>query len=497
MNMTRALALAVGGVICVLATTVPAADVAPRPDGQPPRKRAPRKVNPVMAPITDIAGLPRVLLIGDSISIGYTRDTRDMLRGKANVHRIPTNGGHTTKGLQELDNWLGKGTWDVIHFNWGLHDLKYVVPGSGKLAAPPAGKRVTPVDQYAKNLAELVKRMKKTGATLIFATTTPVPAGSGGRVAGDAGIYNAAALKVMTEHGVTVNDLYAFALPKLKTIQRPANVHFLPEGSKALASQVAANILKALSAKDAPPASSAQPTVKEGTKTKWTPLAALTDEFEGAKLDESKWHPNNPKWKGRQPGFFSKKNVTVSDGKLHIAMKAETLPDLPKGYHTFTCGAVKSKTTVLYGFFEARCRAMDSRGSSAFWFYDSTKEIWTEIDVFEIGGKAPKHERAVHMNVHVFHTPTEKKHWSKAATWTAPNRLADDYHTYGLDWSKESIKFYIDGVLRRTVKNTHWHQPLYLNFDSETMPKWFGLPQKENLPSTFSTDYIRAWKRAG
>ena len=483
MKTTRAFALAAGGVVCFVAAAVLAADAKAAP------KRPPRRPNPVMKPITDAPGLPRVLLIGDSISIGYTLDTRAMLKGKANLHRIPTNGGHTAKGLAEIDKWLGDGKWDVIHFNWGLHDLKYVVPGKGKLAMPPEGKRVEKVEKYAANMGELVKRMRKTGAKLIFATTTPVPEGCGGRVAGDAKIYNTAAVKVMNSRDVPVNDLHSFVLPKLKTLQRPANVHFLPAGSKALATQVAANILKAL----AP----ARPTVKDAAPGKWTPLAALTDEFDGKKLDETKWHPNNPSWKGRQPGFFNKQNVTVSDGKLNITMKVETLPEVPSGYHTFTCGAVKSKTRVLYGFFEARCRAMDSRGSSAFWFYDSTKEIWTEIDVFEIGGKAPKHEKAVHMNVHVFHTPTEKKHWSKASTWTAPGRLADDYHIYGLDWSKESIKFYVDGVLRRTVKNTHWRQPLYMNFDSETMPKWFGLPKKENLPSTFSTDYIRAWKRAG
>jgi beta-glucanase (GH16 family) len=444
-----------------------------------------------MKPITDTPGLPRVLLIGDSISIGYTLHTRALLKGKVNLHRIPTNGGHTAKGLAEMDKWLGEGKWDVIHFNWGLHDLKYVVPGTGKLAAPPEGKRVAAVEKYVANLDALVKRMRKSGAKLIFATTTPVPKGCGGRAAGDARIYNAAALKVMHARLVPVNDLYSFALPQLGKIQRPANVHFLPEGSKALATRVAASIIKAL--RGAP-----QPTIKDAPKdVKWIPYPAMTDEFEGKKLDDAKWHDCNPKWKGRLPGFFSKKNVTVSDGNLNIAMKTESLPDLPKGYHTFTCGAVKSKTKVLYGFFEARCRAMDSRGSSAFWFYDNTKEIWTEIDVFEIGGKAPKHERAVHMNVHVFHTPTEKKHWSKASTWTAPSRLADAYHIYGLDWSKESIKFYVDGVLRRTVKNTHWHQPLYMNFDSETMPKWFGLPKKENLPSIFSTDYIRTWKRAG
>ena len=60
-----------------------------------------------MAPIEDVPGLPRVLLIGDSISIGYTLSVRAALKGVANVHRIPTNGGPTSKGLENIEAWLG------------------------------------------------------------------------------------------------------------------------------------------------------------------------------------------------------------------------------------------------------------------------------------------------------------------------------------------------------------------------------------------------------
>ena len=80
--------------------------------------------------------------------------------------------------------------------------------------------------------------------------------------------------------------------------------------------------------------------------------------------------------------------------------------------------------------------------------------------------------------------------------WEAPWRLADDYHVYGFDWGKDELKFYVDGVLVRSVENTHWHQPLFLIFDSETMPEWFGMPDDKDLPSTFSVEYVRAWKRS-
>ena len=195
------------------------------------------KPNPAFAAVSDDASVPRVLLIGDSISIGYTLQTRRLLAGKANLHRIPENGGPTIRGLEKLSGWLGDGDWDVIHFNWGLHDLKLI-----------DGKHQVPIQDYEKNLRELVSRLKATGARLIWATTTPVPAGelSPPRRSGDVILYNKVAGRIMAESGVAVDDLYAFALPRLAEIQRPANVHFTEAGSAALAAEVAASILRAL-----------------------------------------------------------------------------------------------------------------------------------------------------------------------------------------------------------------------------------------------------------
>ena len=188
------------------------------------------KNDPAFAPVTDDPKLPRVLLIGDSISIGYTIPVRKLLEGKANVHRIWENGGPTSNGMEKLDKWLAPGKWDVIHFNWGLHDLKYV-----------KDKQQVPIEDYEKNLRELVKKLKATGAALIWCSTTPVPEGDQRpvRKSEDAPKYNAVAKKVMEEAGVPINDLYEFALPKLKEIQLPSNVHYTPKGYQALGDEVA------------------------------------------------------------------------------------------------------------------------------------------------------------------------------------------------------------------------------------------------------------------
>ena len=194
--------------------------------------------------VEDVEGLPRVLLIGDSISMGYTLQVRELLKGKANVHRPPTNCGPTIKGLASLDDWLkvgGEGKkWEVIHFNWGLHDLKYMGPNGQNLADPKAktSRRQVPPVEYEKNLRELVKRLKKTGARLIWRNTTPVPEGARGRVPGDSAKYNEIASKIMKEEGVGVHDLYSYALKNAAKIQRKADVHYTREGSSALAAEV-------------------------------------------------------------------------------------------------------------------------------------------------------------------------------------------------------------------------------------------------------------------
>jgi acyl-CoA thioesterase-1 len=212
------------------------------------KSRPKRKPNPAMAKIEDVPGLPRVLLIGDSISIGYTVPVRELLKGKANVHRPLTNCGPTTRGLAEIDKWLGDGKWDVIHFNWGLHDLKYLGPNGKNLADPKAAgsRQQVPIDEYEANLQKLVARLKKTDANLIWRSTTPVPEGANGRVVGDSAKYNAVANAIMDEHDIAIDDQYSFALGKLKKIQLPANVHFSKDGSKELAKQAVTSIQKAL-----------------------------------------------------------------------------------------------------------------------------------------------------------------------------------------------------------------------------------------------------------
>ena len=173
----------------------------------------------------------QVLVIGDSISIGYTPAVTTLLAGKADVKHHAGNAAHTNNGVAKLDEWLGTEKWKVITFNFGLHDLKIMENGLHQVG----------VTEYEKNLDAIAARLRKTGARLLYVTTTPVPEAivSPQRNPGDVFLFNEAALRVMTKHKIQVVDLYGFAKPRLTEIQRKANVHFTKEGSAALADVVA------------------------------------------------------------------------------------------------------------------------------------------------------------------------------------------------------------------------------------------------------------------
>lgn len=175
--------------------------------------------------VKDDPALPRVLLIGDSVSRGYTIATREALKGQANVHRAPENCGPTANGLKKMDIWLGTGKWDVIHFNFGIHD------------------RATDPAVYEANLEKLVLRMKETGAKLVWASTTPIPRDEAKKQDPAAIVErNAIAARVMQKHGVATDDLFAFITPELARAQNPNDVHFNPLGYDLLGKQVAESV---------------------------------------------------------------------------------------------------------------------------------------------------------------------------------------------------------------------------------------------------------------
>lgn len=205
---------------------------------------------------------PRVLILGDSISIGYGPLVEEALRDVAFVTRPKTAQGKaencagTTNALVHLDRWLAAegGKWDVIHFNFGLHDLKRVVPSSGAGSNDPSHPRQAEPEKYKEQLEKIVEKLERTGARLIFATTTPVPPGGvrPHRDVEDPARYNRIALEVLKGKDIAVNDLYSFSQKRLKEIQRPVNVHFTEEGSRLLAEQAVKAIRKALRPRPSP-----------------------------------------------------------------------------------------------------------------------------------------------------------------------------------------------------------------------------------------------------
>jgi hypothetical protein len=197
-----------------------------------------KKPSADLAPIADTLGLPRVLIVGDSISIGYTQPVRKLLSGIANVHRIPANGG-PSKNVSRYAAWLGTSKWDVIHFNHGIHDLRHM---------PPDGKRQVEPQEYEANLRAIVAKLQTTSAKLIFATTTPIPSPplEPNRTFGQVDEYNAIAQRVMKELGVAVNDLHAHMLPRFEELHKPKDLHYTPAGSEHLAQKVAAELKSAL-----------------------------------------------------------------------------------------------------------------------------------------------------------------------------------------------------------------------------------------------------------
>jgi beta-glucanase (GH16 family) len=230
----------------------------------------------------------------------------------------------------------------------------------------------------------------------------------------------------------------------------------------------------------------------------WKIDSQFSDEFETDHVNETRWYPNNPGWKGRQPTYFHGSNVSFDNGELVMKINQHGDEILPEGY-THSAAFIKSKQTVLYGYFESEAKLMDAPWVSGFWLTNVDKEWWTEIDIAENCPCVDSNRHDINSNVHVFRSPPEhgdvKKHFSSSKKYYHPDEIQKGYHVWGLEWNKDVIRFFIDGVMFREIENTHWHQPLEINVNNESN-KWFkALPDDNRLDEEYRIKYVRVWRQ--
>src|SRR5438105_6975611 len=189
--------------------------------------------------------LPKVVLVGDSIRLGYAPLVAQRLQGKAMVISPSANGGDSANVLKHLDEWVTREQPAVVHLNCGLHDLK-LLKATGKHQVEPA--------EYAKNLRKIVENVRAAKAQLVFASTTPIVderhakrKANFDRTEADVRRYNEVAIKIMREAGVPVHDLHwVIEQGKPDQLLGPDGTHYTKAGYERLADAVADCVLRQL-----------------------------------------------------------------------------------------------------------------------------------------------------------------------------------------------------------------------------------------------------------
>ena len=182
--------------------------------------------------------MKRVILIGDSIRMGYQDVVRRELENEAEVWGPTQNGGNSQNVLDHLQEWVIDPSPDVVHMNCGLHDLKTPFDSDTQTIA---------LDAYESNVRQILTQLgEKTQATVVWAATTPVNQQwhhenkDFDRFEAHVAAYNAAAGRVAAELGVEVNDLFSVVMQAGRDRHlRPDGVHFTEEGSELLGKAVA------------------------------------------------------------------------------------------------------------------------------------------------------------------------------------------------------------------------------------------------------------------
>ena len=181
--------------------------------------------------------LPTVLVIGDSISLGYTPYLKEELKGNAVVKHIGENARSSTYGCENIGRWIKNDSIDIILFNWGLWDLVYRLPAEGNFGEKSKNRGIQQTDSvtYSNNLEKIIASLRSNNAELYFVTTTYIPNSEPGMFTEDAEKYNSIAKRVMNENGIEIIDIYDISKDlHSKYGKGDNNIHYTKKGYKEL-----------------------------------------------------------------------------------------------------------------------------------------------------------------------------------------------------------------------------------------------------------------------
>ncbi|MBO5218627.1 MAG: SGNH/GDSL hydrolase family protein [Clostridia bacterium] len=186
--------------------------------------------------------MKEVLLLGDSIRMAYQKRVTELLGGEFHVSAPGENCRFAAYTLNSLRMWLPKlPKPDIIHWNNGLWDTAILYPEDGCF---------THLGEYADALEKILRELQKTGAKIVFASSTPVSpekeflttAAPPAHKNEDIRRYNAAARIIMEQNGIEINDLYQLVEPHISEYISADMIHPTPAGVEALAAAVSNKI---------------------------------------------------------------------------------------------------------------------------------------------------------------------------------------------------------------------------------------------------------------
>ena len=251
------------------------------------------------------------------------------------------------------------------------------------------------------------------------------------------------------------------------------------------------------------------PKIKAPQGMRWSPIWGMSDEFsmrsKSQWLNRGKWDDISYNWRGRKPGYFKRSNVQIRKGELILRARSDKPLPSDNQYNSYSTAFVRTKNTTTYGYFEIMCRPMSSSISSVFWLQTNSR-LDREVEGFRYSASVRRRPsrtirflkwKDIFSTDAISYEGRHKQQKRRPMMYDADFDLSQQNIIVGLNWQKDNIEWYLNGILMRRIKNDRFHKPQHLQLSTETMESLFGRPRRprsKEYMKEFRVMYVRSWE---